>query len=84
MGVTTISANTFEACSNLETITFKGNLTSLDFEAFKGCTKLSQISFEKNTFFGGQPVLSNSLFDGVLRTDGFVIIPPNTEDDYNI
>ncbi len=48
-GVTQISSQLFSSCSNLKTVTFKGNITSIGAKAFYGNKVLELIKFEGDT-----------------------------------
>ena len=43
-GVTTIRRGAFYGCDNLESVTIRGNITSVAYEAFGFCTNLKYIS----------------------------------------
>lgn len=48
-GYTTITANSFSGCANLESVTIAGSVTQIGASAFENCPKLTTVTFADDT-----------------------------------
>ena len=67
--VTTISANAFQYCRNLETIIFKGTITDIGASAFAECVSLKNIDLSNVTNYGASVFTGAGLENVTLRGD---------------
>jgi len=68
---TSIAANAFAGCVNLETVTLVDTITSVGASAFKGCSKLNTIVLP-----AGISEIGESVFEGCAALSG-IVIPEN-------
>lgn len=64
-----IGQNAFYGCSNLTSVTFGNNITSIKSRAFSGCTKLASVTLNSTT----PPTIESNSFQGVPSTCKFYV-----------
>ncbi len=69
--VTSIGANAFAGCGNLQTVTLPDSVTSIENGAFSGCTYMSEINIPQNVTSIGAAAFEN------CRSLGEITLPDN-------